>query len=104
MRPLKSATACEFDNGIREPFTQKFLPVMQYIRNVAPQVRFFDPNDLFCDGRRCRLTNDGMPLFRDRAHLSEHGSILLGKLFGQWAETNLPEMLQTGAAQTHAPR
>ena len=76
---------------------------MQYIRNVAPQVVFFDPNNLFCDERRCRLTNEGMPLFRDRAHLSEHGSILLGKLFGEWAETNLPEMLKTDAAPKHGP-
>ncbi len=98
-RPFQKAVTCDFETDIRETFAAKFLPVVRHIQTVNPQVLFFDQNELFCKDRKCRLTDDGKPLFRDRGHLSEHGSVLLAELIAGWAATNLPELLDAGPAK-----
>jgi hypothetical protein len=36
----------------------------------------------------------GIPLFRDRVHLSEYGSIRLARIFEKWAAVNAPGLLR----------
>ena len=103
-RPFQHAVSCEFETDIRNSVATKFLPVVRRIQTANPQVLFFDPNELFCKDRQCRLTDDGKPLFRDRGHFSEHGSVLLAELFAGWAATNLPELLETETVQESKKR
>ncbi|HHF7368303.1 TPA: acyltransferase family protein [Legionella bozemanae] len=90
IRPFSSAARCRSDLKERNaliPFNQA---VIKTISKTNPGVVFFDPNDLFCDEKKCSMIDtNGLPFYRDQVHISEYGSIRLADLFEKWAKKNL---------------
>lgn len=90
IRPFSSAARCRSDLKERNaliPFNQA---VIKTISKTNPGVVFFDPNDLFCDEKKCSMIDaNGLPFYRDQVHISEYGSIKLADLFEKWAKKNL---------------
>ena len=73
----------------------KHPPLSLPIVGPEPRDKPFDQNELFCDGAKCSLMRNGIPLLRDEyGHLSEYGSLLLGELFVPWAKANAPGILR----------
>lgn len=44
-------------------------------------VEFLDPAPSLCDAARCRVVEEGMPLYRDDNHLSLRGNVVMAPLF-----------------------
>jgi peptidoglycan/LPS O-acetylase OafA/YrhL len=93
-RPFGPVADCDIPAADIAKVKSVFQPVVDSISTTNPKVAFFDPNVLFCTNGRCSMVRDGMPLYRDAIHLSEFGSIELGKIFADWARGNLPELLR----------
>ena len=90
-----AANKCTIDPGERIKLDSSLKYVIDWLKINRPNVLVFDQNELFCDGTKCSMMRDGIPLLRDEGgHLSEYGSALLGDLFVQWAKTNAPEILR----------
>jgi hypothetical protein len=86
---------CEVDVDERAKLDRSVQPLLDLLKSSRPEVLIFDQNDLFCDGAKCSLMRNGIPLLRDEyGHLSEYGSVLLGELFAQWAKANAPGILR----------
>jgi len=95
-RPLRSiAKDCKFFPTLRDEYLNNFKPLIQYISKTNPKTLFFDQNDMYCETEHCSFIKNGLPLFRDRVHLSEFGSIELAKNFVEWASYKIPEILNT---------
>jgi len=45
-----------------------------------PQVKFIDPNEVICQGRRCNPMHGDILLYRDNNHLNDIGSRLIGQV------------------------
>ena len=89
-----AAHKCEVDVAERAKLNRSFKPLLDRLKSRHPEVLVFDQNELFCDGTKCCMMRDGIPLLRDEyGHLSEYGSTLLGRLFVRWAVTNAPGLL-----------
>jgi hypothetical protein len=89
-----AAHRCEVDVGERAKLDRSFKPLLDRLKSRHLEVLVFDQNELFCDGTKCSMVRDGIPLLRDEhGHLSEYGSKLLGRLFVRWAATNAPGLL-----------
>lgn len=102
--PLNRTPAnCSFDLAARKAIDEKFEPLVREISKSNPMVRFFDQNDLFCDGQKCSMVSAGMPLARDYGHVSEFGSLKIQGIFSRWAEKNIPEILGVQAPSSGAP-
>jgi peptidoglycan/LPS O-acetylase OafA/YrhL len=84
---------CSFSSSKRNVVSAQFDKIVKEISRSNPKVRFFDQNDMFCNGDHCSYVKNGMPLHRDKWHLSEYGSIYLQKYFTAWARKNMPDML-----------
>ncbi|HHF7387161.1 TPA: acyltransferase family protein, partial [Legionella bozemanae] len=96
IRPFSSATGCISDLKERNALIQSNQAVIKTISKTNPSVVFFDPNDLFCDSKKCSMIDtNGLPFYRDHAHISEYGSIKLVGLFQKWVEKNLSEKIIT---------
>ena len=61
----------------------KEAPLIKAIELGMPNVKIFDPLDIFCDQTVCYLIKDGRSLYRDHNHLSEYGSSLIGREIGR---------------------
>ena len=94
-RPLGQVLAdCTVPLSAREKINVGFRSVIEALRAQRPEVKVFDINDVFCNSTACSFKRDGMPLYRDKGnHLSEYGSIEVGKMFATWAKRNEPEIL-----------
>ena len=94
-RPLRKATSdCTVPLSVRQTIDAAIAPLIAALHARRPEVKIFDPNDVFCDAKGCSLKRDGMPLYRDEFnHLSEYGSVEVGKMFVAWAKENVPELL-----------
>ena len=90
----KTAQDCSFPIQQKVKLAQDFAPLKEAILKTNPNVLFFDPNDMYCNGQTCSYLSRGMPLNRDSGHLSEFGSIEVQKSFTKWAGENLPGILQ----------
>ncbi|AWN74169.1 acyltransferase family protein [Legionella anisa] len=94
IRPFGSSSECISDLKERNsliPFNQA---VIKTISKTNPNVVFFDPNDLFCDSKKCsRIDTNGLPFYRDQIHISEYGSIKLINLFEKQSAKNLSEKI-----------
>lgn len=51
------------------------------VKRDFPQVRFIQPAKVMCNDTDCLTEMQGMPLYRDRNHLSETGAEMLGLLY-----------------------
>jgi len=99
-RPLSSTEKnCNFDKTEIDELVNKFNPLISQIKNTNPNVLFFDQNLLFCKNNKCSYLHDGMPLSRDMyfqgngGHYSIYGSERLAKIFVEWANINLPDIV-----------
>lgn len=86
-RPLSPAKEdCKLPISERDKVEENFSALKHAISERHPSVRFFDPNDTFCDVSECSLTIDGMPIYRDEySHLSEYASYKVARRFIEWA-------------------
>ena len=98
-RPLRPASlSCDFDTARRDEERRSFQPLIDALSISNPSVLFFDPNGLFCQGARCSLVRDGLPLYRDEyQHISEYGSRLLSDLFVAWSREHVPDLVSSAA-------
>ncbi|MCO3905904.1 acyltransferase, partial [Pseudomonas aeruginosa] len=88
-RPLKNSVDCTFAISEKSEIDKAMEPLKSQIKATHPSVKFFDPNTIFCDGGKCSLVVDGMPMYRDEyMHFSVFASELYAKKFVQWAEKN----------------
>ncbi|MER0810256.1 acyltransferase family protein [Pseudomonas aeruginosa] len=88
-RPLKNSVDCTFGISEKSEIDKAMEPLKSHIKSTHPSVKFFDPNTIFCDGGKCSLVVDGMPMYRDEyMHFSVFASELYAKKFVQWAEKN----------------
>lgn len=100
-RPFREAVNCDFSVDERVELNRSFRPLVEKISAMNKNVLFFDPNNLFCDEIKCSLLRNGMPLSRDLTqdehggHLSLYASDELTKLFVEWANKHLPDLLQS---------
>ena len=95
-RPLKEPQKdCLMPMERAKALHETFEPLVTAITAKHPDVKFFDQNQLFCNGKKCSMIKDGMPLYRDEYHhLSVFGSGELAEIFAKWAETNAPGILK----------
>ncbi|MBZ8138438.1 acyltransferase [Rubrivivax gelatinosus] len=62
----------------RQAYERAAAPVLELLRRVeAAGVRVVRPERVLCDAKLCRTSLDGVPLYRDKAHLSYAGSVAL---------------------------
>lgn len=95
-RPLRrKAQDCGFAPAQRQEMDAQFRPLVESISSTNPRVLFFDQNEMYCEPGACAYIRNGMPLYRDKAHLSEYGSDLLQDYFTRWAEQNIPIILKS---------
>ena len=52
------------------------LPVKAAIARFVPVIRV---DEAFCSTGRCVVADDGKPLYLDRGHLSQHGSLYMAR-------------------------
>lgn len=90
----KEVRDCTFDRDKLNILQKQFAPVKQVILNTDPTALFFDPNEMYCNGKSCSYISNGMPLNRDHGHFSEYGSIQLQKYFNVWAGKYVPTLLK----------
>ncbi|WP_343632910.1 acyltransferase family protein [Roseateles sp.] len=62
------------DDAQRRAAEHRFIDELARSDRRLPVMRF---EPLLCDGQRCQVERDGVPLYRDQGHLSREGSILL---------------------------
>jgi peptidoglycan/LPS O-acetylase OafA/YrhL len=55
--------------------------IKQMVQKDFPEVSLFDPLAVFCQNGMCHFIEDGMPLYRDRNHLSVKGSKFYAREF-----------------------
>jgi peptidoglycan/LPS O-acetylase OafA/YrhL len=65
-----------------EPHRQRAAPLRDLIAKLpaASRPRLLDPSALLCDDTRCRIAEDGQPLYSDTNHLTIRGGRLLSPL------------------------
>jgi peptidoglycan/LPS O-acetylase OafA/YrhL len=75
-----AATQCSFD---ALAYRAKQEPVIHLLEQIArsADVPVVWLSELLCSGERCRAQEDDVPLYRDSAHLSIEGSVLLARKY-----------------------
>src|SRR5262249_27510237 len=87
--------SCDADVSERAKLNRSLIPLIHQLKSRHPEVLVFDQNELFCNDTKCSMIREGIPLLRDEnGHLSEYGSLLLGRLFVQWAAANASGILK----------
>ena len=89
---FKQVKDCDFNLKVRDTQLKNFKPLVDSISVSNKNVLFYDQNELFCNNK-CSYIKDGMPLYRDQVHISEYGSIVLSELFVNWAQQNIPALI-----------
>jgi peptidoglycan/LPS O-acetylase OafA/YrhL len=85
---------CKIDTKELEIFRKKYMPIIKKISSHYKNVFFFDPNMAFCDAKMCNFMSSGIPLLRDASgHFSEQGVNQLSISFIEWAQKEIPELL-----------
>lgn len=96
-RPLarQSLHSCEVPTETVLVQQHGFRKDIARIQREIPQLRVFDPLTALCDDIFCSLLDakSGL-LLRDIGHLSIAGSNKVGRTFVEWAERNVPELLE----------
>ena len=57
---------------------------LEKLKSDFPDVKIFDPTNIFCNEMVCSYKKDGIILYRDSHHLSIDGSDYYGKMFSKW--------------------
>jgi hypothetical protein len=65
------------DAGIpRGLYNRQMAVVIAVVSDLQKRglLKTIDPQDILCDAARCRLSDRGLPLYRDASHLSKAGA------------------------------
>lgn len=91
----KRAADCTINPKAIDEIKDRFDLVAEKLSKKGARALFFDQNAIFCAPKTgaCSLIRDGLPLHRDRTHLSEYGSFLIQEPFNSWAEEHLPSII-----------
>lgn len=93
--PLKSPGDAFVTHTLRQKEISEIFDLIKNDSATFPNVHFIDPTTLLCpDKKQCRVEYDGYPLYRDKYHLSRHGSAFIEPLL----DNIFVEMSKTGAA------
>lgn len=88
-RPFSpKAKECVATNTERNRMEKNFIEMRNSISKTLPGTLFFNQNDALCDGDYCPFVRDGLPMYRDKVHLSVYGSDLVIRKFVGWARDN----------------
>ena len=88
-RPFSSSkNPCIAPDGERMKMEAHFNEMKAVISKELPKTMFFNQNDAICEGEFCPFVRDGMPMYRDKVHLSVYGSNLVIRNFVGWAKEN----------------
>lgn len=88
-RPFShKAKECVAANTERNRMEKNFIEMRNSISKTLPGTLFFNQNDALCDGDYCPFVRDGLPMYRDKVHLSVYGSDLVIRKFVGWARDN----------------
>ena len=90
----KNKKKCDISADVRKSILDDFNPLLIVINKKHPKVLVFEQNDIFCDrdDDRCSFIRNGLPLHRDKKHISEYGSLLLQDYFTKWSFKNIPSI------------
>lgn len=67
---------CDIDRKAYEAFQREAIALL---RSASASVLW--PSDLLCDAKRCDVSIDELPIYRDAAHFSYRGSVLFARRF-----------------------
>jgi peptidoglycan/LPS O-acetylase OafA/YrhL len=84
-----SPSKCDFDIASFSGPTREGYKFLKSIQDIVPIIWL---DELICINGVCKVTEDGLPIYRDTQHLSKAGSSLLGRKF------NLNRMIIEGAS------
>ncbi|MGS4661853.1 acyltransferase family protein [Citrobacter farmeri] len=94
-RPFSpKAKECVAANTERNRMEKNFIEMRNSISKTLPGTLFFNQNDALCDGDYCPFVRDGLPMYRDKVHLSVYGSDLVIRNFVDWAKENKLSILK----------
>lgn len=66
----------------RAAYDARVAPTMALLESMrSARTEVLDPARLLCDAERCRVTLDGVPLYRDDNHLSLRGCVAVAAVF-----------------------
>jgi hypothetical protein len=78
--PIGGRANCEIDYTTSVKSDASVLALLQKVEREA-KVPVLRPSDLLCDDKKCRTTLDGVPLYRDKSHFSNHGVEVFARRF-----------------------
>jgi len=73
--------SCEIAAAEVDLQQQYALQLFADIERDFPQVRFIDLRKVMCDMKSCKTTLDGMPVYRDKNHITDPASRMLGRKY-----------------------
>ena len=62
-----------------EKYLNEYEQIFDNFFAQFPEIAVWDPKKTICDSQFCYVMKDGMPMYRDELHLSEHGSRIFAK-------------------------
>jgi peptidoglycan/LPS O-acetylase OafA/YrhL len=88
-RPFASSrNDCTFPKAAVDKRQRDLRVMLADIKRLHPEVRVFDPLDIFCNADTCSAIRDGMLLYYDSHHLSDRGSDELAISFLTFLDTS----------------
>lgn len=92
-RPMVTpAHDCIADRRAERDRQATFRNAVMSMAKRHPKLKLFDPYTVWCPTEKCPFIANGRPLLRDDEHLSRLGSVILGREFATWAESELPAL------------
>lgn len=80
-RPIKEKMQCVIPMDVYAEQRRIYEQGLRDAARGAANITFVDPERLFCSGNSCYGAEDGILLYRDTHHLTNEGSVILGKWF-----------------------
>lgn len=77
-RPLTQTTHCDESMESYATKRQTYLPVLQDVKRLNPNMTLMDIADVMCGNGVCSMQRDGQVLYRDNNHLNVPGSQYVG--------------------------
>lgn len=79
--PFKDAEEanCQISRNEYIIFRQNYLDQLEMLATKNPNIKLFDPINIYCDDNQCKLTSEGKSLYYDIDRISSHGSLLIWK-------------------------
>lgn len=85
LRPFsfaKKPEQCQTPISVVEKYLNEYEQIFDTFFGQYQHITVWDPKKSVCDSQFCYAMKDGMPLYRDELHLSEHGSRVFAENIG----------------------